>query len=135
MSVSLTLPLKVARTGPTASFTRAVMSVGDCITRDSQPVMHCLRMSGSFSAAHTFWRLAAIWREPVMSMECLLNSWLALVDQSVRSIGLRDAGAALTTAPRLYDLGENGERDLLGRHGADVEAGRGVQCREARRVG
>src|SRR5262245_40913826 len=105
MSVSLTLPLNVARTGPTASFTHAVMSVGDCICSDSQPVMHCLRMSGSLSAAHTFWRLAAMRREPVMSMECLL--WSLPACRSVRSADLGRTTAALPATPHLHDLGEN----------------------------
>src|SRR5262245_66406993 len=93
MSVSLTLPLKVARTGPTASFTRAVMSVGDCISSDSQPVMHCLRMAGSLSAAHTFWRLAAICREPVMFMECLLVSLAAWFSVDRSAAGVRPLAA------------------------------------------
>ena len=46
----MTLPLKLAFTGPTLAVTLAVISVSDRRRISSQPGMHCLRISGSLSA-------------------------------------------------------------------------------------
>src|SRR6266513_2130954 len=52
-SDSVTLPPKVAFTGPTLNTTVAVISVGEDISRDWQPGMDFFKISGSLSAAHT----------------------------------------------------------------------------------
>ncbi len=68
MSDRVTLPVNVADTGPTLVVTLAVSSVSDSLVSSWQPGMALLRISGSFSASHTFSRGAAIRYSPVMSM-------------------------------------------------------------------
>src|SRR4249919_1914963 len=52
-SVSRTLPLNVALTGPTLLVATARNSLGPVTSRDWQPGMQALRTSGSLSLAHT----------------------------------------------------------------------------------
>src|SRR5688572_28063738 len=77
MSDSITLPLKVALTGPIFSFTLVVISVSESFSSDSQPGMHCFSTSASLSAAHTVSRLAAMRSSPVISMLALSLIWAA----------------------------------------------------------
>src|ERR1700733_3252136 len=68
MSLSVTLPLKAALTGPMRSRTLALISVSEDLSSDSQPGMQAFSTSGSFSAANTFSRGAAILYSPLMSI-------------------------------------------------------------------
>ena len=64
----MTLPVKLALTGPMRMRTFAFISVSDDFSRDSQPGMQACRMAASFSAAKTFSRGAAILYSPLISM-------------------------------------------------------------------
>ena len=64
----MTLPVKLALTGPMRMRTLAFISVSDDFSSDSQPGMHACSMATSFSAAKTFSRDAAILYSPLISM-------------------------------------------------------------------
>src|SRR5437764_328106 len=64
MSERVTLPLKVAFTGPTATLAVACSSVSLSFSSASQPGMHCFRISGSLSAAQTVARSAGSTTSP-----------------------------------------------------------------------
>src|SRR5690349_7797868 len=68
----VTLPVKVALTGPTLAWTVAVISVSDTFSSDWQPGMVALRIAGSLSAAQTFSRGAGIRYSPDISMGYLI---------------------------------------------------------------
>src|SRR5579883_593869 len=68
MSDSVTLPLKAALTGPMRSRTLAVISVSESLSSDSQPGMQACSTAGSFSAAKTLSRGAAIRYSPLISI-------------------------------------------------------------------
>src|SRR5215469_38937 len=68
MSDSVTLPPKVALTGPMRRRTRAFISVSDVFSSDSQPGMQACSTVGSLSAAKTLSRPAAIRYSPLISM-------------------------------------------------------------------
>src|SRR5438045_3389900 len=77
MSLSVTLPVNEALTGPMRRRTLAVISVSLSFSSDSQPGMQAFSTSWSFSAANTFSRGAAILYSPLMSIRQLLGLPLA----------------------------------------------------------
>ena len=68
MSDSVTLPVKLALTGPMRRRTLAFISVSDVFSSDSQPGMQACSTAGSLSAAKTFSRDAAILYSPLISI-------------------------------------------------------------------
>ena len=67
----VTLPLNLARRGPTLALTTAVISVSEVLSTDSQPAMQARSTSGSLSASHTFCWGAGMRYSPVRSMAVL----------------------------------------------------------------
>src|SRR5579862_5139856 len=72
MFESITVPLKRAPMGPILISAAARMRSADSLMSDWQPGMHCLRISGSNNASHTFALGAAILCVPVICMRVLL---------------------------------------------------------------
>ena len=68
MSLSVTLPEKLALTGPMRMRTLAFISVSEVFSKDSQPGMQACSTAWSFNAAKTFSRGAAILYSPLISI-------------------------------------------------------------------
>ena len=68
MSVSSTLPLNVAETGPIFVLTTAAKPLSPVFSSDSQPGMADLRTSGSLSSAQTYGLSAGKDTSPVIVM-------------------------------------------------------------------
>src|SRR5260221_11927044 len=66
------------------SRTLAVISVSDVLSRDSQPGMQACKITGSFNAAKTFSREAAILYSPLISISLSCRSALPLAGIRVR---------------------------------------------------
>src|SRR5438128_4624032 len=71
MSDSVTLPEKLALTGPMRMRTFAFISVSDVFSSDSHPGMQACSTTGSLSAAKTLSRGAATLYSPLISMMAL----------------------------------------------------------------
>src|SRR5579863_9335810 len=95
-SVSVTLPEKLAFTGPTRATTLAVNSVSETFSTVSQPGMQALSVAGSLSFSHTAARGAGMRSSPCISMRMLP---LLCVGQ------LCDLGDAIATEPMKIYIG------------------------------
>ncbi len=70
---NVTLPLKVAFTGPTLATTLAVNSVSETFSMVWQPGIACFRISGSLSPCQTRSRGAGMRNSPVISIGMFLS--------------------------------------------------------------
>src|SRR5215212_1570980 len=98
MSDRLTLPLKVALTGPTAILAVAVNSVSLVLASSWHPGIERLRISASFSAAHTVARSAGSITCPVIVIAMLLSASCAGVGQPEPDITRLEANPLVPTA-------------------------------------
>src|SRR5271166_2928912 len=84
MSVSSTLPRKVAETGPILVLTTAAKPLSPVFSSDSQPGMQDLSTSGSFKSAQTFGLSAGKVTSPVIVMAIDVSFLRGLDPSAVR---------------------------------------------------
>src|ERR1700751_1120005 len=107
MSVSSTLALKVAETGPIFVFTTAAKPLSPLFSRDSQPGMQDLSTSGSLSNPQTFGRSAGKVTSPVIVMAMNASLLRGFDRPASSSTSVSDAPAALRNAEDYQDVVES----------------------------
>src|ERR1700722_833789 len=116
MSVSSTLPLNVAETGPIFILTTAVKPLSPIFSNDWQPGIADLSTSGSFNSAHTFGLSAGKVTSPVIVMA--MNVSLADKTWPISGVfeisddvlaAFRNARGISRRPPRFHSYNDNAE--------------------------